>query len=472
MVFASLVFLYFFLPLSLGLYFLLPSLKAKNLFLSIASLIFYAWGEPIWVSLLVVSSLMDYVVGRQIEAHRGKAGAKIALTISVVVNLSVLAAFKYTGFFAQCANDWFNAGLTVPSFALPIGISFYTFQTLSYSIDVYRGDVKAERSFLDFLLFVSLFHQLVAGPIVRYSDIAHEIHERSHSLENFAAGMRRFAWGLFKKVFFANTCAVVVSKTLASDFSNLSVAEAWLGLLMFSLQIYFDFSGYSDMAIGMGHACGFHYQENFNAPYAAQSAGNFWRRWHISLGSFFRDYVYIPLGGNRAHQYRNLAIVWALTGLWHGASWNFVLWGLYWGFWITIERLFLKRVLDFLPRLFSHIYLILLAILGWGLFYFVDLSRFGEFLMLGFAQTDAPLWTESATAQFSEYLFFLPLACLFCLPNPKTWQFGFVEKLRERFAFPKSWKMLVSTIVTLGAIVISTALLVGKSYNPFLYFRF
>ncbi|MCA9637701.1 MAG: MBOAT family protein, partial [Myxococcales bacterium] len=331
MVFASLVFLYVFLPLNLLTYYGLRRESHRNLALIAASLIFYAWGEPVWVSLLILSSALDYVHALIIERWRGSGWAKAALASSIVTNLGLLGAFKYSGFLARGLNDAFGLGLSVPEFALPIGISFYTFQALSYVADVYRGEVAAQRSYLKFLLFLSLYHQLVAGPIVRYVHIAREIAERRHTLADFSGGITRFCVGLFKKVCIANVAGQLVMRTMEVDPGGLSVAEGWFGLLMFSLQIYYDFSGYSDMAIGLGMLFGFHYHENFNYPYVARSAAEFWRRWHISLGSFFRDYLYIPLGGRRRRPIRNLLIVWGLTGLWHGASWNFVLWGLYFG---------------------------------------------------------------------------------------------------------------------------------------------
>jgi len=327
MVFSSLVFLYIFFPFCILIYFALPGLKLRNLSLLLTSLFFYAWGEPTWVLLLVFSSIVDYINGLVIEAYRGRIQAKLAVAWCLVFNLGILALFKYAGFIVSNLRAVTGLEIQVPDHHLPIGISFYTFQTISYIIDVYRGEVKAARSFVSFLLFISLFHQLVAGPIVRYVHIAAEIEGRKFSWDDFASGVDRFCMGLAKKVLLANAAGEAAKPFLDGHVQSLSVAGAWWGILLFGFQIYFDFSGYSDMAIGMGRMFGFHYHENFNYPYAARSATEFWRRWHISLGTFFRDYLYIPLGGNRQRfrMFANLLFVWCLTGLWHGASWNFVL---------------------------------------------------------------------------------------------------------------------------------------------------
>jgi alginate O-acetyltransferase complex protein AlgI len=472
MVFASLTFLYVFLPLNLLGYFALRRDEHRNLLLIVFSLAFYAWGEPIWIALLLCSSAVDYVHGRIIEAKRGTPWAKGAVVSSLVINLGLLAVFKYSGFACAAINDLFGTSLSAPAqLSLPIGISFYTFQTISYVIDVYRDKLPAQRSFFKFLLFVSLFHQLVAGPIVRYADIAHEIDHRQHSLADASAGVSRFCAGLFKKVCIANVAGQLVLQTMAKDSAELSVAEGWFGLLMFSLQIYFDFAGYSDMAIGLGRICGFHYHENFNHPYIARSAGEFWRRWHISLGSFFRDYLYIPLGGNRRRPYVNLFVVWALTGLWHGASWNFMFWGLYFGVLIAAERLFLNRVLEALPRAASHVYLLFAVVVGWALFYFEDLDRLGEFLGLLFGASGRPGSSPELAPLIQTNALWLVLAVLLCMP--------IVPRLRERVDQLASGYRIGPTLVgsslaliNLGMLLVATAMLVGGTYNPFLYFRF
>lgn len=467
MVFSSITFLYIFLPLNLLLYFLSSSRESRNLITVIFSFIFYAWGEPIWITLLIFSSSLDYFIGRQIHRHRGHWRAKAALMASIFLNLSLLGVFKYSSFIVETINALFSMQITIYQFSLPIGISFYTFQTISYVVDVYRDDTRAEDSYLRFLMFVSLYHQLVAGPIVRYRDIADEILVREHSYQNLARGLHRFCVGLFKKVIIANVAGELVVQYLDGDFKLLSVAEGWFGLLMYSIQIYYDFSGYSDMAIGLGLMIGFHYQENFKYPYIAKSATDFWRRWHISLGSFFRDYVYIPMGGNRLWAYRNLFIVWGLTGLWHGASWNFVLWGLYYGILILLEKAYLLKILKRLPRVLAHGYLLFFAILGWSLFYFTDFDRLMAYLQIIFGLTDAALLGPSLLNIMAANSLWLAAALLFCMPiYPKV-----AAALERRRLHPD----LVNTstlLLDVSMLLIATSMLVGKSYNPFLYFRF
>lgn len=340
MVFSNTLFLYLFLPINLILYYAVKSRKWENFILIIFSLAFYAWGEPVWIFLLIFSSLVDYGHGLFIEKYRGTKLAKIGLLSSICINLGLLITFKYSAFLYENLNNIFNLSLEIPKFSLPIGISFYTFQTLSYTVDVYKGEVKAQKHFSKFLMYVSLYHQLVAGPIVRYSDVEEEIESRVTTVENFSSGISRFTIGLAKKVLIANVAGQFVTQYMNSDLSSITVLEAWFGIAMFTIQIYFDFSGYSDMAIGLGKMFGFTYMENFNYPYISKSATEFWRRWHISLGSFFRDYVYIPLGGNRKNMIFNLFVVWFLTGIWHGASWNFILWGLYFGILVYLEKRF------------------------------------------------------------------------------------------------------------------------------------
>jgi len=461
MVFASLVFLYLFLPLNLAFYYASKNEVWRNLVLVVFSLFFYAWGEPIWISLLLASTLFDYSVARVIARVRGTGWARVALVASLGVNLGLLGTFKYAGFVVDTVNGLAGTQLSAPGFALPIGISFYTFQSISYVIDVYRGEVVAQRSYLKFLMFVSLFHQLVAGPIVRYSHIASEIDHRTETLSDFSAGITRLCIGLFKKVVIANVAGELVKRYLDADVGRLTVGEGWFGLACYTLQIYFDFSGYSDMAIGLGWMFGFHYHENFAHPYVARSVTEFWRRWHISLSTFFRDYVYIPLGGKERWPYRNLFIVWGLTGLWHGASWNFVLWGLYYGLFIALERLALRRVLERLPRLLQHAWLLLVVMLGWALFYFTDLHRLGAFLRLVFGLSGAALVGPDLAGVLREHVFWLGMAVALCTPV--------AHALRKRFeARPNALALAANLVIVL----VATALLVGKSYNPFIYFRF
>jgi alginate O-acetyltransferase complex protein AlgI len=465
-VFASLIFLYAFLPLNLVLYYAWANLTWRNWLLIGFSLFFYAWGEPVWLSLLLVSTTVDWTVGLLVERWRGTPKAKAAVVVSLSVNLGLLAVFKYAGFAVETVNGLFGTSFSPPPFSLPLGISFYTFQTISYVLDVYRGEVKAQRSYAKFLLFVSLYHQLVAGPIVRYQQIAEEIEGRKHTIDDFASGVWRLAVGLFKKVAIANVAGELVQQTLGGSLASLSVLDGWFGLAMYTLQIYFDFSGYSDMAIGLGRMFGFHYLENFDHPYVARSVGDFWRRWHISLSTFFRDYVYIPLGGNQRWAYRNLFIVWGLTGLWHGASWNFVLWGLYYGVLIALERLVLKRVIDALPRLLQHALLLFEVMIGWALFYFTDFARLRAFLALAFGATSAPLVGAQTASRLLEHVWWLAVALALCSP---------VERLALKLEFPRRSLVavdLLRTVAVVALTLLATAMLVGKSYNPFLYFRF
>jgi alginate O-acetyltransferase complex protein AlgI len=464
MVFASLIFIFLFLPLSLTLYFASGNKSYRNWILVLFSMFFYAWGEPFWIIVLIFSASVDFVNAILMERYRRH--ALFFLILSLFVNLGLLGTFKYGGFIVENINLVLGTSMSVPAFALPIGISFYTFQSMSYVIDVYRGEVKAQQSYLRFLMYVSLYHQLVAGPIVRYADIEQEINNRSVSGSEMSRGFLRFCFGLFKKVYFANIAGEVVAQFLDVPASDLTTGGSWYGLLMFALQIYFDFSGYSDMAIGLGWMYGFHYHENFKYPYTATSATDFWRKWHISLGSFFRDYLYIPLGGNRKHVTRNLLIVWFLTGLWHGASWNFIMWGLYFGLLIWIERAFLLRVLEKIPRFISHIYLIFVALFGWAIFYFTDLSAMGSFFKVMFGGGKNESWNLQLTESLKEHLWWLTLALLFCMPV-----FGWMNLFLEKRVSVKShfWILAVAAFVLF---LISVALLVGKTFNPFLYFRF
>ncbi len=464
MVFASLVFLCLFLPANLLVHYAWNNATWKNVTMTLFSLAFYAWGEPIWISLLIFSASWDWGVGRVIERLRGTPWAKVALVASLAVNLSLLGTFKYSGLIVETVNELLGTRFTPPGFALPIGISFYTFQTISYVIDVYRGEVKAQRSWLKFLMFVSLFHQLVAGPIVRYVHIAKEIDDHHERVADFSSGISRLCVGLFKKVVIANVAGELVHRYLDADVAHLSVGEGWFGLAAYTLQIYFDFSGYSDMAIGLGRMFGFHYQENFDHPYVARSVTEFWRRWHISLSTFFRDYVYIPLGGKERRPYRNLFIVWGLTGLWHGASWNFVLWGLYYGAFIALERLVLRRALEKLPRAFQHAYLLPVVVVGWALFYFTDIAKLGAFLKLLFFSTEAALVGPNLVAVLQEHVFWLAMALLLCTPVARV--------VRARLEPYPVAAGLAGVAANVATVLVAAAMLVGKTYNPFIYFRF
>ncbi|MBR0160987.1 MAG: MBOAT family protein [Oscillospiraceae bacterium] len=478
MVFSSLIFLYAFLPLSLLCYFLCRSLRAKNVSLLVFSLIFYAWGEPKYVLLLMLMALVDWFCALRIEnaAHTG--GRRFWLIFATVVDLSLIGFFKYAGMVCSIFG-------TVPDFvariALPIGISFYTFQLLTYVVDVYRGDAAAERAYWHVLLYAALFHQCIAGPIVRYNSIADELFVQRADGEEMSSGVRRFSVGLAKKALLANPCgeladAILLKDSVASDpalfLDNLSslqgvtVLGAWMGMLAFMLQIYLDFSAYSDMAIGMGKMLGLHYPENFNYPYTARSVTDFWRRWHMSLSSFFRDYVYIPLGGNRCSPVRNIFntfVVWALTGLWHGASWNFVFWGLYYFVFLMIERAFLKSRLDKMHVL-PHLYLLFVVFCGWILFHFTDV-RLGWTVVRGLFGLNGNALSDFISVTLLQNNVFLLLASvLACTP--------LVRNLSDRLADFSIWEGCRSSLVPVVLLLLSTCALVGESYNPFLYFQF
>lgn len=461
MVFSSLFFIFMFLPICLILYYQMPTRTTKNLVLIFASLCFYAWGEPVWISLLIFSASIDYFHGLIIENYRGKWQAKAAVVSSLLLNLGLLAIFKYSGMIVGTFSAIFGLDIQYVGFSLPIGISFYTFQTISYTIDVYRGETEAQHSYLKFLLFVSLFHQLVAGPIVRYVDIAEEIENRVFALDTFSDGINRFILGLAKKVLIANTAGSLAAGILVVGGQNASVLGSWFGMVLFAFQIYFDFSGYSDMAIGLGKMFGFTYKENFNYPYMARSATEFWRRWHISLGSFFRDYLYIPLGGNRSNPYRNLFIVWFLTGLWHGASWNFVVWGLYYGLFIGLEKWIKSKTRMEMPRLLGHIYCIIITLVGWVFFYFESLADGFGFLKQMFGLAGLPWSSLQTEIIWNNNLYFTLFAIIASTPI-----LSFVWK---KLHLQEGPLLLVTNFVLFFA---SVALLVGETYNPFLYFRF
>ena len=461
MVFSSLFFIFVFLPICLLVYYQMPTRNAKNWVLIIASLIFYAWGEPVWITLLIFSATIDYFHGLIIESHRGKWQAKAAVISSLVLNLGLLAIFKYSGMIAGTIATLTGIPIAYKGFSLPIGISFYTFQTISYTIDVYRGEAKAQHSFPKFMLFVSLFHQLVAGPIVRYVDIANEIDNRVFRLDDFSNGVNRFILGLAKKVIIANTAGALGESLLTVGSPSASVLGSWLGILFFSFQIYFDFSGYSDMAIGMGKMFGFTYKENFNYPYVSTSATDFWRRWHISLGSFFRDYLYIPLGGNRRHVFRNLFIVWFLTGLWHGASWNFVVWGLYYGVLIGLERILAQTSGIKMPKIFGHIYCVFITLVGWVFFYFESLKDGLGYLRQMFGLAGLPFKNLSFEIVFTNNLYFIIMAWIVSTP--------LLSFLWKKLRLGETPLLLV---LNSGLFFASVAMLVGRTYNPFLYFRF
>ena len=465
MVFSSLMFIFLFLPLVLIIYFSAPR-KWKNAILFVLSLLFYAWGEPIYIFLLVFSTIIDFCIGLYIDKHRDTYKAKLGLITSIVINILVLSVFKYSGFIVQNINNLFGTTFINPDLPLPVGISFYTFQTMSYIIDVYRGNVKVQRNIISFGAYVSMFPQLVAGPIVRYATIEEQLRNRVHSVDLFAEGVQRFSVGLAKKVLLANNIGYIWAEIEATSGSDMSIALAWLGIIAFAFQIYFDFSGYSDMAIGLGLMLGFRFLENFNYPYISRSITEFWRRWHISLGSWFREYVYIPLGGNKKglpRQVVNLLIVWSLTGIWHGASWNFLLWGLYFGVLLIIEKLFLLKWLE-RSRLLSHSYVIVAVLIGWVLFAFDHLHEGLEYMSYLFGFAEIP-FVNNAFMYFLSTNWLL-LIILIIASTP------IVPYVKEKLHAHEKLKQGIAFVLVFALFIGAVAYLVDSAYNPFLYFRF
>lgn len=463
MIFSSIPFLFFFFPLFILLYFTLP-FKYKNYILLLFSLIFYAWGEPIYILLMIFSSIVDFINGKNIEKYKDdNKKKKIYLIISIIINISLLGFFKYADFFIKVINNILYLDIPLLNLGLPIGISFFTFQTMSYSIDVYRGDVKAEKDFLTFMTYVCMFPQLIAGPIVRYETVSSELHKRDINFKKFADGFTRFLRGLFKKVLIANNIGLLFTLITSSEVNELSIMTGVLAIVSYAFQIYFDFSGYSDMAIGIGNMCGFTFLENFNYPYISKSITEFWRRWHISLSSWFKDYVYIPLGGSRVNilkNIRNILIVWILTGFWHGASWNFIFWGLYYGILLLLEKFVLKKYIDKLPDFVKHIYTIILVFIGWMIFAFDDSKYLFEFIK---ALTSNKFVDSAFLYYFKNYFLILVIATVFSLPvYPKV-----KEKMNNTI-----FTSLLSISIYVILFIITLSYLVSDTYNPFLYFRF
>ncbi|MED1943933.1 MULTISPECIES: MBOAT family protein [Brevibacillus] len=468
MVFSSLIFLFQFLPAVLLVYYMSPK-KLRNAVLFAASLIFYAWGEPVYIIIMIFTTVFDYFNGLVIDkySHR-KPIARAVLFGSICGSLAILGFFKYAGFVVSNVNDLFGLQIQVADLPLPVGISFYTFQTMSYVVDVYLRRVPAQRNFVAFGTYVTMFPQLVAGPIVKYGDIAEQLVIRKVTLERFGEGAEWFIRGLAKKVLLANNIGLLWTNVKSTPMEELTVLSAWLGILAFTLQIYFDFSGYSDMARGLGKMFGFEFSENFKYPYTSRSVTEFWRRWHISLGSWFREYVYIPLGGNRmglGKQFRNLLIVWFLTGLWHGASWNFIVWGLYFGCFVAVEKLFLLKRLNRWPKWAGHLYTLLIVVVGWVLFEFEHLPSAWMFIraMFGFGEHD---WVDGqALYDLTTYGGLLVLLALCATPLPRK----VLEQIKVRW---NSVGMIVALVLSIISLVLSSAYLVFEDYNPFLYFRF
>ena len=481
MVFSDLFFIFVFLPVFLLCYMSAwvidkkwlgteeqPATGARNAVLVTFSLIFYAWGEPVYVFLMLGSVVVNYLAGRIIDSQENH--RKAALAVGIAVNLLILGTFKYAGFFAQTLCD---AGLTVPipKISLPIGISFYTFQSISYLVDIYRREAPVQRRFVNLLLYISMFPQLIAGPIVRYEIVALEIKDRRVTPYDFVEGSYRFLIGLGKKVILANQLSEISDQFLANNLDNLSTTGAWVGIAAFTLQIFFDFSGYSDMAIGLGRCMGFHFAENFTHPYCCRTITEFWRRWHISLGSFFRDYVYIPMGGNRRHQALNIFVVWFLTGMWHGASWNFIIWGVYFGIIVTLEKYTLLKIKRFIPSVLLHCYSMLLVIIGWGIFYFDDFCKMTRFFEIGFGQA-ATLHDFTVESALLDNFWLWVVGIVFCLPVYDTVARLFHRVFRRQTTLKKNLVLLTRLSVSAVLLLVSVALLVGATNNAFIYTRF
>lgn len=483
MVFSDLFFLFVFLPSFFLIYIAawgVDKMRAQNLTSSecvsrttwrnaaliVFSLLFYAWGEPIYVFLMLGSVAVNYVAGLLIDrSHRHR---RLALAAGLCCNVAILGTFKYADFIASSLSG-IGVPVPAPHIALPIGISFYTFQSISYLIDVYRRQAPVQKKFGGLLLYISMFPQLIAGPIVRYDLVAREINDRHVTAADLREGVFRFLIGLGKKVILANQFSEIAGQFLDGPMKELSTTGAWLGILAFTFQIFFDFSGYSDMAIGLGRCLGFHFAENFRHPYCCRSITEFWRRWHISLGSFFRDYVYIPMGGNRRHQALNILAVWFLTGLWHGASWNFVLWGLYFGIIVTLEKYTLLRVADRVPRVLLHLYSLLLVVVGWGIFYFEDFSRMGEFFSV-FTGHGAPFHDFTVESAFFSNFWLWVTAVVFSMPVYDT-----ITRLAGKWC-PSSCigflALTVRLLLSIALLALSVSLLVGATNNAFIYTRF
>jgi len=466
MVFSSLTFLFLFLPILYLLYFISPSARWRNGVLVAMSLLFYGWGEPIWILAMLFSTLVNYFCARALTRTGDERARRRILTVGIIASVAFLFYFKYSAFLLNSFAALFRLAWRMREPGLPIGISFYTFQILTYSVDVYRKKAPALDNPLRLLLYISCFPQLIAGPIVQYGDIADQLAERSVAVEDFTAGMQRFIKGLAKKVLLANVCGAALQElTMAGSGAALSVGGAWLAAFLYGQQIYFDFSAYSDMAIGLGRTMGFHYKENFDFPYASLSVTEFWRRWHISMGSFFRDYIYIPLGGNRRGTGRtilNLLIVWALTGLWHGASWNFVLWGAYFGVLLILERFVLKRAIDAAPKPLRWAVTFTIVTVSWVIFYYTDLPALGVHLraMIGIGASG---WGDAAAGAVVRKYTVYPLLC-WALSLP------LVPCVSQKLS--DGARGALGSALSVVLLAASVLFLIGQSYNPFIYFRF
>ncbi|MBE6889535.1 MAG: MBOAT family protein [Ruminococcaceae bacterium] len=480
MVFSSLTFLFAFLPITLVLYYLMPNNKIQNIVILASGIVFYAWGEPLYVFVMLLSTAIDYCAGLIMHKYDNRPKVRLAcLIVSLIMNIGLLSVFKYLGFIINSANAWFGLSIPNPNLPLPIGISFFTFQSMSYTIDLYRRNIKVQKNPISFIAFVSLFPQIVAGPIVRYEDVQYEIDNRTITEKMVGDGICRFITGLGKKVLIANNIGLLwtsVKEMANFDYSQLSVATAWLGILAFTFQIFFDFSGYSDMAIGLGKMMGFNFPENFDYPYMSHSISEFWRRWHMTLGGWFKSYIYIPLGGNRKGPARtifNLLVVWTVTGIWHGASWNFMLWGLYFGIIIVLERLFLGKWLEKIPSFFSWLYTFILVVFGWVLFEAIDQTNVDIVLMFqqvfgyigAMFGANGVFIDDFATSALMNYGIIFAICIL-----------GSSDIIKNLSVFIKTkapkWAQYSIPVVQLAVMLASIAYLSTATYNPFLYFNF
>lgn len=441
----------------------------RNFILLISSLVFYAWGEPVYIFLMIFSIVFNYIAGRIIYKFRNfKSKSMIIFTLTIIINLGILCFFKYYGFILTNLGMLLNVRFTQPKLSLPVGISFYTFQTMSYIIDVYKGIVPAQKNIISFGTYIAMFPQLIAGPIVRYEDIEDQLSLRKETFEMFCEGSERFIIGLAKKVLLANNIALLWNTVKNTPFNELTVLSSWLGIIAFTFQIYFDFSGYSDMAVGLGKMFGFDLMENFNYPYISKSATEFWRRWHISLGSWFKEYVYIPLGGNRKgikRMYLNLLIVWFLTGFWHGADWNFILWGLYYAFFLILEKTFLIKWFKNKPPFIAHLYALLVIIIGWVFFEFTNINTAFSFIGIMFGFGNHILFDKLTIYLLYTNAILLAFLSIGSTPVLKNAVKSFTGRLKNIV-----WK--ASPAYYLILLILCTAYIVNESYNPFLYFRF
>ena len=468
MVFSSIVFLYIFLPIMLLIYFVVPR-KLKNAVMILASLVFFAWGEIRYIFIMLILAVMDFFCGKGINKNEGnKPKQKLYLFIDIGVNLLILFFFKYADFIIANINEILNTQIPLLNIPLPIGVSFNTFQSLSYIIDVYRGTVKCEKSFYNYLTYTTLFPQIIAGPIVRYETVDEELETKKISMDNFSKGMRRFIIGLGKKVLIANNVGTLWNIIEIGEYSEMSMLLSWISIIAFALQIYFDFSGYSDMAIGLANIFGMDFDENFNYPYISKSITEFWRRWHITLGSWFRDYIYIPLGGNKKgflKQIRNILIVWFLTGAWHGASWNFILWGLFFGVILILEKVILLKLLKKLPTWTNYVYTAFLVLISWVIFAFEDLGKVKDYLFTMFHLNKTNIVNAEGLYYLKNYFIIIVIGLILSTPVISK----LLKKLEEKHTNIRS---ILITGIYIGILVLSTASLVSDSYNPFLYFRF